>query len=448
MSGWHKYKNVRLWLTLLTCWFGADAMGQWSYTDLSAFRYYMNATRHGDSLFFVGGGSKGKTAQKTIFVYNTRSQKWEDTMTMKHARYFPFLVSGDSALYIAGGLTIDYHPVHGFRDVEMYNYHSKTWSVHTVKDSMLWVAATKAGSKVMFGAPTLAFSTNSISTCSDVVYMYDEREKTWTTEHLSEVRCAESAVSNDTIALIIGGIRDSLGANHSNRIDIYNSLTDEWTVDSLSAPRITVGGVYVNGKFYLAGGWGNDNSTTDVIDVYDGKSWSVMHLPKPMRLYYPQVIGDEIYFAAYVDANGKPGSSIPVYNTRTGSWSEIHSMYARSECASITDGKRLYLAGGAYAKRSTSLVEIYEPEKSSVFELGHNAVGRVYPNPTNGTFRVSFTQAMNVDIIIHDPLGRATQSMEVVDSRYVDLDLTGPVGVYLVEFRTDDAVEWVKVVKN
>lgn len=80
--------------------------------------------------------------------------------------------------------------------------------------------------------------------------------------------------------------------------------------------------------------------------------------------------------------------------------------------------------------------------------IGKTLDGKIYPNPTNNTFRLSLAPGFeDVHVIVRSPFGKVMFDGKIVTQR--DFDLTGyDRGVYTVTLRTPEQVKVLKVMKQ
>ena len=84
---------------------------------------YIGLGQVNGKLVAVGGEKKGYVTTNEVFTYNERSRKWNKTLPpMPTARRFPSVLSLQSALVVAGGVTSEYTNV-----VEIFKADTSQW---------------------------------------------------------------------------------------------------------------------------------------------------------------------------------------------------------------------------------------------------------------------------------------------------------------------------------
>jgi PKD domain/Kelch motif len=87
-------------------------------------------------------------------------------------------------------------------------------------------------------------------------------------------------------------------ANYSNRVDIYDITTGQWTITQLSEPRAYDAVAVLGNKIFFAGGW-NANGLRTTVDIYDVSSniWSMTQLSQARRGIAGGTIDNKVFFA-------------------------------------------------------------------------------------------------------------------------------------------------------
>lgn len=238
------------------------------------------------------------------------------------------------------------------------SYAFSQWTTGSLSRSRLWPSATGAGNKAFVAGGYYYSSAYNIVEYNGVD-IYDAVTAQWTSSTLSVGRTAHAAVAVDSLAFFAGGISDFNAFNPANstvtdRVDIYNANTGQWTVARLSQARSALVGISVGGKVLFGGGTYN-SSTSNVVDIYDiaTNQWTVTH--------FPRISGSGIGVAgvgnkAYFVNNGR----LEIYDVSTGQW--ISQVYPQQTTgvAAISVGNRVFFAGGRINFDYTGIVNIYD----------------------------------------------------------------------------------------
>lgn len=120
---------------------------------------------------------------------------------------------------------------------------------------------------------------------------------------MSQPRSGVAAAAVGNKVLFAGG---STREGVSDRVDIYDLSTKQWSTATLSYPRSSITATTIGSKVYFAGGTGRLSESYNYIDIYDHatNNWSksvLMHLEGPVK---GMALNDNIYWAG-VDKSGK-----------------------------------------------------------------------------------------------------------------------------------------------
>jgi hypothetical protein len=269
--------------------------GTWDSPDnLSVGRSTLSATAL-DSLVFFAGGFEYATgaASSVVDILDTRTGQWS-VAQLSIPRFAISAVSNNHEVLFAGGLLYD---LTGFYDVDIFNTQTGTWYTDYLSEARGAMAAAVVGDKAIFAGGLLPGAD-----VTNIVDIYNFTTSAWTTAHLSQARSLAVATTVGNKVLIAGGMTAGF-ANPSKRVDIYDAETDTWTTANLSVAR-TCNAVTINGKAYFAGGgtFGSGAVITDysnVIDIYDPVSdtWTVDYLPQPLATFSMAGIGNRLIIA-------------------------------------------------------------------------------------------------------------------------------------------------------
>jgi len=100
---------------------------------------------------------------------------------------------------------------------------------------------------------------------SSVVDIFDGLTWTHPTHPLPVPRCQMATASDEIRAFFIGGITNLLSLDVSARVDIYNPVTDTWSLKLLTEARLNVACINVGLKVFVAGG-GNYSTKCEVLN--------------------------------------------------------------------------------------------------------------------------------------------------------------------------------------
>ena len=161
--------------------------------------------------------------------------------------------------------------------------------------------------------------------------------------------------------VFIAGGGDFFGDYQSSRVDIYDAITDTWSMAQLSAPRLGVAVAAAGDKILFAGGFGHPFGASgfyNTVDIYDNSSntWSTATLSEGRTDITAAAGGNKIFFAGGSKKNGDVSKTIDIYDVATNTWSVSSMQIPRIGMAGIAADTSLFLAGGSYSLSNTELI--------------------------------------------------------------------------------------------
>ena len=199
-----------------------------------------------------------------------------------------------------------------------------------------------------------------------ILFIYNlPLQSQWTIHPMPTPRVQFGLAAQDSLIYLVGG-RDDL--NFYNTMDIYNTLTGEWTGTTLSSIRHRPAAISAGGKIYIAGGY---DSTTDevldVVDIYDPttQEWTLDYLSLGRYALETASTNGKILFAG-----GRIGSPfyqtndrVDIYDMENNTWSDTLLSEPRFGIATVVSGNKIYFAGGVIEPGVASkMIDIYDTE--------------------------------------------------------------------------------------
>lgn len=358
----------------------ARAQGTWSTAAISLSRGMFSATSLGDRAFFAGGytgGSPVYTDRVDIFDYATG--QWS-TASLSAPRCYLAATSVDSYAIFAGGAGFNY-----FANVDMYNSSTGLWSSATLSQARGFLSATSVGEYALFGGGW------NWDGESDAVDIFNGSTGAWSTANLSQARGHLAATSVGKYALFGGGYYGpsdplSIYPVSSDTVDIFDSETGQWSTGHLSQARYDLTATTVGNYVLFAGGnyrIGNgskvyNSNTVDVFNSVTGQ-WSTATLSQGRCELAATSIG---HYALFAGGNvaGSMSSTVDIFDASTGQWSTSSLSVASENLAAATVGNDAIFAGGAspagWTRSSVDIYSIPEPATLSLLALGGLAMVR------------------------------------------------------------------------
>ena len=232
---------------------------------LSQTRWGISVAAAGDKVLFAGGQTTNPTASTRVDIYNINTGAWA-TAELSAPRFSIGSASSGNKIYFAGGVFSQLNSAGAWVDADTYQWRSSvvdiydvstnTWSVSQLSSKRAPVGAS-ANNKVVFAGSDVSYQS---PVQSGIIDVYNTSTNNWSSTTMSEIRDMEQpAVTADKI-YFPGGSRDFgllqgfSGGISYKQIDIYDAISDSWSIDFLSRDRLKMGNIIANNKLYCAGG--------------------------------------------------------------------------------------------------------------------------------------------------------------------------------------------------
>lgn len=161
---------------------------------------------------------------------------------------------------------------------------------------------------------------------------------------------------------------------YSKKVDIYDTLTGQWSAQYLSEARVDLGAGAANGKVVFGGGEKKTSSTAPsyIVDFYSTQTntWTAgTFLPAQGVIQRTRLTGvsfqNKIYFAGG-ETSSVPKDLINVYDTELNTWRRDTLKEAKYNLKSFVYKDAIYFAGGQVSNLiPADTIEIYRPANDS-----------------------------------------------------------------------------------
>jgi hypothetical protein len=272
----------------------------WSTTQLSVARYGIATISAGNKIYFAGGISQNiDTPSSRVDIYDVASNSWSAAQLSQPRTGISAATIGNKILF-SGGTKLFTCSYCTSDRVDIYNTSTNTWSTATLSVARNGLSATAAGNKIYFAG---GGDWNSGTGVYDHIDIYDNTTNTWTISSLSERKSHHGAIAIGNYIYWAGGEiwnnindyettcnverRDLLNgtstvlhlfqpsyANNtlagsvrallkngsivfytgSNQFDIYDPVSDQWSIGVMNQGFDFAGVISVNNTIYIAGG--------------------------------------------------------------------------------------------------------------------------------------------------------------------------------------------------
>lgn len=316
---------------------------------LSEARMGCNTAAAGNKLVFAGGWGSGSHSSR-VDIFNLTENTWT-TAELCVPRTAMAAVSSGDRLFFAGGETGDgTWPVDS---VDIFNVNTNTWTVSHLSTAGSCIVGTAVGNKLLFAGGDGGFTGPGRETRVDI---YDLATNSWSTATLSDLkRGFHAAVTSGNKVYFAGGETwDGSVWKASDVIDIYDNVTNTWSVAHLNQGKMFLTGIMAANKIYWAGGSTGispnmqSTCTVEIMDVASGTS-TVQYLFEPAGWdeYFGQksvMLDNKII---YYRPGGTNANKCDIYDHVTNSWAiGILPQPIPGGASIVSHNNAVYIAGG------------------------------------------------------------------------------------------------------
>jgi len=264
-----------------------------------------------------------------------------------------------------------------------------------------------------------------LSSCFSTVDIYDTVTQQWTVEDLLVPRFSIAAESKGNIVLFAGGVNPWYNESY-DVVDKYNTETGAWTTAALSVPRSAMGSTVVGDLAMFAGGY-DLSSWFDDVDIYNFTTgqWSTASLSQARGFIGATTVGNKALFAGGMIENGVPSDVVDIYDYENNTWTTAQLSVARGfydEHAATVDGKAYFIGGGTfdmpYWTTDSDVIDIYDEANDE-----WSAMTMTYPRTNHSVATVGASLLIAGGFTITDyPWGIVHDLVEI----YTDPDVGVP----------------------
>jgi len=282
------YQGMKGWgfnYTLDTDVFAFDQQKWEEGPDISNGRIYFAGATANDNLYILGGYVKGASHQVPSLLTNSpsSSRRWTEMPSMTTARSHHCAAAIGDKIYAVGGVAHntstppDIIAQYELDTVEVFDTSAKKWTTLekrmtrpradfglTAVNGMLY-AVGGGGVNGIRSAERMNVRTGQWSTIGD----------------MNVPRSSPTVVGLNGKIYAIGGVYET--SKKSNKVEVYDPMTDEWTlVKEMSTARARAGAAVHDGKIYVFGSGAIQHGSIMVgtysIEVYDAEKneWSTL----------------------------------------------------------------------------------------------------------------------------------------------------------------------------
>ena len=225
--------------------------------------------------------------------------------------------------------------------------------------------------------------------------------------------------------------------------------------DNNQNPHNNAGAAYI---FDASNGWAQDK-------VVEGNRVDQDNLGEDVAIYATMaVVGAPLQD---YDVDGEPpywgsgGAAFVYEKDESGFWNQSQKLVTNDRFTADKFGHSVAIdnsniIGGApedngEAGPSTGALYVFsEEDASGIYDLDFSSSLSVYPNPTSGKITIEFERNYHeISIIVKNIVGQTVQVENYRENNYINFEMNGTKGIYLVLITTDDGnAAFIKIIKN
>jgi N-acetylneuraminic acid mutarotase len=296
--------------------------------------------------------SSAQAANRDFSAHNTTindtyDDRWQIFTDMSVSRGHPGVAVVNGKIHVISG----YRPSGSYSySQEIYDPQTDTWQL------LLGNVETPRADFVTLNYSDTIYTIGGYSageTILNLNHVYDPENGTWDTENETPlptpVRGAGGVILNGKI-FVMGGYRGKNDGN-TNQVQIYDPVTKLWDVGILmNTARSQFAAVLLDGLIYVIGGNYQDVGDPNDVEIFnpDTDTWTEgAPLPERIRYLTGTVRQGKIYIIGGRNLDGDYMNTMFVYDPDTNEWTTAASMpTARGACRAAVVNDTIYVIGG------------------------------------------------------------------------------------------------------
>lgn len=322
--------------------------------------------------------------------------QYRSTIYLSKARFQMGVAGSGDQILFAGGIAdsfdvnsmVHFYPV---STVDIINTTSLQKTTAQLSIARSHVAAVALGKKIYFAGGFIG------GTVSNRVDIYDVSSKIWTTASLSAPRAKIAAAAIGHYVVFAGGFDYTTPEPYkyaSSVIDIYNTLTNTWSVGSFVSRKEPTAAA-AGSTIAIAGYNSNGTGTSARLFNAGSNSWATKtlgnHAADPGFPMSVAGAGQKIIFG-YGGGGIAPSPIIEVLNLSDNSITQKIGAYPRVKTASGGLGNYIFIAGGQGPQAgSSSAIEVFNVVNNKWYNKSLNT-GLYYPAGAGTANTLMFTE--------------------------------------------------------
>jgi N-acetylneuraminic acid mutarotase len=235
----------------------------WSVANLSQPRAYIAAATVGDKVFFAGGEQEWpRPVSDRVDIYQLSTNSWSTT-SLSVQRNGLTAVAANNTILFAGGSNQLGGSNNVTNIIDVYDNASNSWSTAALAEPKAFFAGINVGNKIYWAGGD---DGNGMPSCK--VEIRDLVSQTSSTAFLfhpfSYVTHEGQNVLVKDNKIIWFATLDPLNGNSTDKFNIYDMLTNTWSIGLLPVKISGASVISVNNTIYVAGGYVNGRMSDQV----------------------------------------------------------------------------------------------------------------------------------------------------------------------------------------
>jgi hypothetical protein len=276
------------------------------------------------------GGSESKmvfttTKNDNILILNVQSLSWKEIILSQPRYEFSTLIAGEKIFFVGGGYRAENSWNYSSeKTVDIYDMASGKLSTSNLNEARTGSGAEYFGTKVYFIGGT-QFGANDYEKILNNIEIYDTLTKNWTVIPISPncINCSKNFVRVDNKLYFL----DPKASSSNRAIYIFDLETNTWSGNEIKIPPFRIdGGVEVTNSIYWIGRPSNTSSNSDdyqSLIMYNTQNQTSTYtcLPEPIGSYSIFSKNNIVFIInPYTGTNGDLSNFGFLYKPATGQW--------------------------------------------------------------------------------------------------------------------------------
>ncbi|MEO5782302.1 MAG: PKD domain-containing protein [Ginsengibacter sp.] len=274
----------------------------WSSAELSQAREGITSVALGNKIFFAGGyfGGNGPGNSSRVDIYDLQTNKWTTAQLSTGRQLIAAAAAGDKVLFAGGfGWGAGYYTI-----VDIYDASTDKWSTTSLsdrgRDAGVGIASVVLDNKIYFAGSSGDWPGYDFGDLSSTINIYDAITNTWAASKLRGARGFLAGIAiNDKIYWAGGDTYPDdqpPGEIYTNEVEIWDKKTNNSSFCTLFQPNAYFSSAQKDNKIIFFTGDGASKNRFDIYDVLTQK-WSIGMLPVNITAASVISVNNTIYVA-------------------------------------------------------------------------------------------------------------------------------------------------------